>query len=130
MEVVHLFPFLSFECFNKNFNYKIAFTFTNSLESFINNNEDKSRVCELNFSEGCFFRFVFFKLAALVGNGVKLKSFLYTLQFHNGTIRAVITKFRTKFTSLDIKPLFSMRTMRIEENIEAVVFSVNDDREM
>ncbi|KAK9876160.1 hypothetical protein WA026_011276 [Henosepilachna vigintioctopunctata] len=46
------------------------------------------------------------------------------------TIRAVITKFRTKFTLLDIKPLSRMRTVRTEENIAAVAYSVNEVREM
>lgn len=46
------------------------------------------------------------------------------------TIRAVITQFRTKFTFFDIKPLSRMRTVRNEENIAAVLSSVNEDREM
>ena len=39
----------------------------------------------------------------------------------------IVTKFRTKFTLLDIKPPLLLRRVRTEENISAVSASVNDD---
>ena len=44
-------------------------------------------------------------------------------QFNRPTeaaIRAIVTKFRTKFTLLDIKPPARLRRVRTEENIAAV----------
>ena len=35
-------------------------------------------------------------------------------------IRAIVTKFRTKFTFLDIKPATRLRRVRTEENIAVV----------
>ena len=46
------------------------------------------------------------------------------------SIRKIVTKFRTKFTLLDIKPPTRLRTVRSEENIAAVSASVTEDREM
>ena len=46
------------------------------------------------------------------------------------TINAIVTKFRTQFTLLDIKPTTRMRTVRTEENIASVSDSVAEDREM
>ena len=42
-------------------------------------------------------------------------------------IRAIVTKFRTKFTLLDIIPPTGLRRVRSEENTAAVSASVNDD---
>ena len=42
-------------------------------------------------------------------------------------IRAIATKFCTKFTLLDIKPPTRLRRVRTEENISAVSASVNED---
>ena len=44
-------------------------------------------------------------------------------------IRAIVTKFRTKFILLDIKPPTRLRRLRNEENIAAVSASVNDDHQ-
>ena len=44
--------------------------------------------------------------------------------------RAIVTKFRTKFTWLDIKPPTCLRRVRTEENIAAVSASVNDDHQL
>ena len=41
-----------------------------------------------------------------------------------------MTKFRTKFTLLDIKPPTRLRTVRTEENVAAVSVSVNDDHQL
>ena len=41
-----------------------------------------------------------------------------------------MTKFRTKFTLLDIKPTTRLRRVRTEENIAAVSASVNDDHQL
>ena len=41
-------------------------------------------------------------------------------------IRAIVTKFRTKFTLLDIKPPTRLHRVRTEKNIAAVSASVND----
>ena len=41
-----------------------------------------------------------------------------------------MTKFRTKFTLLDIKPPTRLRRVRNEENIAAVSVSVNDDHQL
>ena len=54
-------------------------------------------------------------------------------QFNRPTkaaIRAIVTKFRTKFTLLDIKPPTCLRKVRTEENIAAVSASVNDDHQL
>ena len=51
-------------------------------------------------------------------------------QFNRPTeaaIRAIVTKFRTQITMLDIKPSIRLRRVRTEENIAAVSASVNDD---
>ena len=45
-------------------------------------------------------------------------------------IRAIVTKFRTKFTLLDIKTPTRLRRVRTEENIAAVSASVNDDHQL
>ncbi|XP_054744546.1 uncharacterized protein LOC129248965 [Anastrepha obliqua] len=54
-------------------------------------------------------------------------------QFNRPTeaaIRAIVTKFRTKFTLLDIKPATRLRRVRTEGNIAAVSASVNDDHQL
>ncbi|XP_054734725.1 uncharacterized protein LOC129242188 [Anastrepha obliqua] len=54
-------------------------------------------------------------------------------QFNRPTeaaIRAIVTKFRTKFTLLGIKPPMRLRRVRTEENIAAVSASVNDDHQL
>ena len=54
-------------------------------------------------------------------------------QFNRPTeaiIRAIVTKFRTKYTFLDIKPPIRLRRGRTEENIAAVLASVNDDHQL
>ena len=45
-------------------------------------------------------------------------------------IRAIVTKFRTKFTLLDIKPPTRLRRVRTEENIAALSAGVNDDHQL
>ena len=45
-------------------------------------------------------------------------------------IRAIVTKFCTKFTLLDIKPPTRLRRVRTEENITAVSAIVNDDHQL
>jgi len=47
-----------------------------------------------------------------------------------GAIRKLVTKFRTQFTLLDIKPPTRIRRVRTEENIAALSASVSDDHEM
>ena len=53
-------------------------------------------------------------------------------QFNRATeaIRAIVTKFRTKFTLLDIKQQTRLRRVRTEENIAAESASVNDDHQL
>ena len=51
-------------------------------------------------------------------------------QFNPPTIQAIVTKFRTKFTSLDITPLTRLHRIRTEESIAAVPVSVNDDHQL
>ena len=46
------------------------------------------------------------------------------------TIQAIVTKFRTTFTLLDIKPPTCLRRVRTKENITAVSASVNDDHQL
>ena len=41
-----------------------------------------------------------------------------------------MTKFRTRFTLLDIKPPTRLRRVRTEENLAVVSASVNDDRQL
>ena len=48
-------------------------------------------------------------------------------QFSPPTEAAIVTKSRTKFTLLDIKPPTRLRRVQTEENIAAVSASVNDD---
>ena len=45
-------------------------------------------------------------------------------------IRAIVTKFQTKFTLLDIKPSTRLHRLRTEDNIAAVSASVNDDLQL
>ena len=45
-------------------------------------------------------------------------------------VRAIVTKFRSKFTLLDIKPQTCIRRERFEENIASVSASVNDDHQL
>ena len=54
-------------------------------------------------------------------------------QFNRPTeaaIRIIVTKFRTKFTLLDIKLPTRLRRVQTEENIAAVVASVKDDHHL
>ena len=54
-------------------------------------------------------------------------------QFNRSTeaaTRAILTKLRTKFILLDIKPPTRLRRARTEENIAAVSASVNDDHQL
>ena len=54
-------------------------------------------------------------------------------QFNRPTeaaIRAIVTKFRTKFTLMDIEPPTRLRRVRTEERIAAVSASVNDDHQL
>ena len=44
--------------------------------------------------------------------------------------RAYVTKFRTKFTLMDIKPPKRLRRVRTEENIAAVWTSFNDEDQL
>ena len=44
--------------------------------------------------------------------------------------RAIVTKLRTKFTLLDIKPPTRLRRARREGNIAAVSASLNDDQQL
>ena len=45
-------------------------------------------------------------------------------------IRAVVTKFWTKITVLDIKPITRWRRVQTQENIAAVLASVNDSHQL
>lgn len=45
-------------------------------------------------------------------------------------IQAIVTKFPTKFTLLDIKPPTRVRMLHTEENIGAVDASVAEDRDL
>ena len=45
-------------------------------------------------------------------------------------MRDIVTKFRTKFTLLDIKLPTGLRRVRTEENIAAVSASVNNDHQL
>ncbi|QQP37612.1 Putative DD41D transposase, partial [Caligus rogercresseyi] len=84
-------------------------------------NEQRLQIVEIYYQNSCSVKNVHRLLRPYYGR-------------HNrpceSTIRAVITKFRTKFTLLDIKPSTRMRTVRTEENIAAVASSVNENREM
>ena len=54
-------------------------------------------------------------------------------QFNRPTevsIQAILTKFHTKYTLLDIKPPTRLSRMRTEENIAAVSARVNDDHQL
>ena len=44
--------------------------------------------------------------------------------------RAIVTKFRNKFTLLDIKPPTRLRKAQTDENIAAVWASVNDNHQL
>ena len=52
------------------------------------------------------------------------------LSFYDQFNRLIVTKFRTKFTLLDITPPTRLRRVRIEENIAAVSASINDDHQL
>ena len=54
-------------------------------------------------------------------------------QFNRPTeaaIQAIVTKFRTKFTLLNIKPATRLRRLQTEENIAAVSARVTDDHQL
>ena len=53
-------------------------------------------------------------------------------QYTETDIRAIVTKFRTKLTLLDIRPRYRtrLRRVRTEENIAAVLASINDDHQL
>ena len=54
-------------------------------------------------------------------------------QFNRPTeaaIQTIVTKFRTKFTLLDIKPPTRLHRAQTEETIAAVSASVNDDHQL
>ena len=52
------------------------------------------------------------------------------LRSTKAAIRAIVCKFRTKFTLLDSKPPTRLCRVRTEENIAAVNASVNDDHQL
>ena len=57
----------------------------------------------------------------------------FYMQFSRPTeaaIRAIATKFRTKFTLLDIKPSTRLRRLRTEANFADVSPRVNDDHQL
>ena len=58
--------------------------------------------------------------------GALLRKFI--ARFFHFMVSLIVTKFRTKFTLLDIKPPTRLRRVRTEENIAAVSASVNDDQ--
>ena len=73
-------------------------------------NEERLQIMEFYYQNACSAKKV--HCALLPFNG----------QFNRPTkaaIRAIVTKFRTKFTLLDIKPSTRLRRVRIEENIAA-----------
>uniref|UniRef100_A0A1L8EI80 Putative transposable element n=3 Tax=Haematobia irritans TaxID=7368 RepID=A0A1L8EI80_HAEIR len=84
-------------------------------------NEQRLQIIEFYYQNQCSVRNVFRALRPIYG-------------LHNRpseqTINAIVTKFRTHFTLLDIKPTTRMRTVRTEENIASVSESVAEDREM
>ncbi|XP_075157741.1 uncharacterized protein LOC142231007 [Haematobia irritans] len=84
-------------------------------------NEQRLQIIEFYYQNQCSVRNVFRALRPIYG-------------LHNRpseqTINAIVTKFRTQFTLLDIKPTTRMRTVRTEENIASVSESVAEDREM
>ena len=84
-------------------------------------NEQRLQIIEFYYQNSCSVKRVLRALVPIYG------------QFGRPTeeaIRKLVTKFRTKFTLLDIKPLTRIRRVRNEENIAAISASVTDDREM
>ena len=81
-------------------------------------NEQRLQIIEFYYQNTCFVKKVHRTLLPFYG------------QFNRSTeaaIRAIMTKFRTKFTFLDIKSPVRLSRVRTEENIAAVSASVNDD---
>lgn len=84
-------------------------------------NEQRLQIIEFYYQNACSVKRVHRALLPIYG------------QFGRPTeaaIRKLVTKFRTQFTLLDIKPRTRIRRVRTEENIAAVSASVSDDREM
>ena len=84
-------------------------------------NEQRLQIIEFNYQNTCFVMKVHRALLPFYG------------QFNRPTesaIRAIVTKFRTKFTLWDIKPPTRLRRVRTKENIAAVSASVNDDHQL
>ena len=84
-------------------------------------NEQRLQIIEFYYQNACSVKKVHRALLPFYG------------QFNRPTeaaIRAIVTKFRTKFTLLDIKPPARLRRVRTEENIAAVSASVNDDHQL
>ena len=53
-----------------------------------------------------------------------------TVRPYSAAIRVIVTKFRTKFTLLNITPLTRLRIVRTENSNAAVSASVNDDHQL
>lgn len=84
-------------------------------------NEQRLQIIEFYYQNSCSVKRVHRALLPIYG------------QFDRpteGAIRKLVTKLRTQFTLLDIKPSTRIRRVRTEENIAAVSASVFDDREM
>lgn len=80
-------------------------------------NEQQLKIVEIYYQNSCSVNNVYRLLRPYYGR-------------HNrpdeSKIRAVITKFHTKLTLLDIKSLSRMHTVRTEENIAAVASSITE----
>ena len=84
-------------------------------------NEQRLQIIEFYYQNSCSVKRVHRALLPIYGQFGRPTE---------GAIRKLVTKFRAKFTLLDIKPLTRIRRVRNEENIAAVSASVTDDREM
>ena len=84
-------------------------------------NEQRLQIIEFYYQNACSVKNVYRALLPFYD------------QFNRSTeaaIRAIVSKFRTKFTFLDIKPPIRLYRERTEKNITDVSANVNDDHQL
>ena len=84
-------------------------------------NEQHLQIIEFYYQNSCSVKKVHLALLPFYGQFGRASE---------AAIRSLVTKFRTKFTLLDIKPPTRIRRVRTEENVVAVSASVVADREL
>ena len=84
-------------------------------------NEKRLQIIEFYYQNVCFVKKVHRAL---------LPFYAQLNRLTEAAIRTIVTKYRSKFTLLDIKPPTRLRKGRTEENIAALSASINDDHQL